>query len=187
MSVLEAPRRRRFTCDDVYRMVEAGVLFEDEPVELLEGELVVMSPQTPRHVRFTEKIARRLEQCYGPGFYARRHAPLAVDGESLPEPDVALCRGTADGFDDHHPTGADTLLVVEVSLSTLALDRRKAALYARAGVPVYWLLDLAAGRLEVRSEPDHEGNYRLTRLLTKGDLVNLPERAEQLAVAELLP
>lgn len=91
------------------------------------------------------------------------------------------------GSDDSHPTGADTLLVVEISHSTLAHDRRKASLYARAGVPVYWLLDLVNERLEVRSDPDSQGNYRLTRLLAKGDLVTLPERAEEVAVAELLP
>lgn len=187
MNALETTQLRRFTCNDVNRMIEAGVLLEDEPVELIEGELVVMSPQSPRHVRFTEKIARRFDQVYGPGFYARRHSPFTVDDESLPEPDVALCRGNEDAFDDRHPTGADTVLVVEISYSTLAHDRRKAALYAKAGVPFYWLLDLAAERLEVRSDPDKEGNYRLTRLLGKSDLVALPESTEQVAVAELLP
>lgn len=187
MSALETTQLRRFTCDDVDRMVEAGVLLEGEPIELVEGELIVMSPQTPRHVRFTEKIARRLELLYGLGFYARRRAPFAVDEESLPEPDVALCRGSADTFDERHPAGADTLLVVEISLSTLAHDRRKASLYAKAGVPVYWLLDLAAERLEVRTDPDPEGNYRLTRLLGKGDFVVLPELEEKVSVAELLP
>jgi Uma2 family endonuclease len=85
-----------------------------------------------------------------------------------------------------HPTGAQVVLVVEVARTSQAIDRRKVRAYATIGVSVYWLLDLAARRLEVRSEPDGD-EYRSTRLLGEGDSAGLPEASISWTVASLLP
>ncbi|MEO1171201.1 MAG: Uma2 family endonuclease [Myxococcota bacterium] len=85
--------RRRFTVDEVLQMVEAGILSADEPIELLEGELVVVHPQGPSHRSLTVRVHRRLESVYGAGFHVQDHSPIAVAPDSLPEPDVALIRG----------------------------------------------------------------------------------------------
>lgn len=187
MAVLETPAVRRFSVADVEKMLAAGILHKDEPIELLEGELVLMSPQSPRHVRFTEKISRLLEAAFGPGFYARHHAPLAAGPESLPEPDIAICPGDADRYDDRHPGGSEAVLVVEISHTSVAHDRRKAAIYARAGVSVYWRVDLEARRLEVRFQPQPNGEYAVTRVLGAGDRVEVPGTTVSLEVAELVP
>ena len=187
MALLEAPTLRRFTVADVEKMLDAGILRDHEPLELLEGELVLMSPQSPRHVRFTERISRPLEAAYGPGFYARHHAPLAAGPDSLPEPDIAICVGDPDRYDERHPEGSETQLVVEISRSTAANDQRKAAIYARAGIPEYWRVDLVARRLEVRSQPRADGVYALTRILGRGDRVEVPGSESTLEVSGLVP
>lgn len=167
-------------------MLEAGILLEDEPVELLEGDLVVMSPQSPPHAATTERIARCLESAYGQGFHARRHSPLVAANDSLPEPDVALCQGGVERFEQQHPRGDETLLVAEIAHTSRRIDRRKAAIYARAGVPTYWLVDLVARRLEVRSQPQSDGEYSLIRLLEPGAEVELPVIGKAIPVADFL-
>jgi Uma2 family endonuclease len=191
MAVLEPPRQHRhFTADEVLRMVETGILAADEPVELLEGELVVVSPQGPEHQTVTERLRRRLEAIYGDRFHARSHSTIQASGDSLPEPDVAILRGEVDDYLRRLPTGADLALAVEVSNTTQTTDRRKAELYARAGVPVYWLLDLAARRLEVRSHPlapPAESEYAERRTYGEDDDVPVPETDAFLSVREILP
>ena len=184
MSSLQT-HRRRFTVADVHQMLAAGVLHEDEPVELLTGDLVVMSPQNPRHAAVTERIRRILEQAFGPGFHTRTHSPLEVDAESLPEPDVGLFRGSVEDFLEHHPTGAEAEMVVEVAATSLGHDRAKAVLYAQAGIPVYWLADLSSNRLEVRSEP-RDGKYTVVRTLRLEQRIAIPGTEVTLGVAEIL-
>jgi Uma2 family endonuclease len=178
---------RPFTVDEVMRMLEVGILDEDEPVELLEGELVLMSPQDPKHAGTVEWIADLLEKALGPGFHARRHSPIQLDDQSLPEPDLALVHGRRADFRERHPEAGDLVLVVEIAASSHGRDRRKNRLYARAGIPTAWLLDLPNRRLEVRTDPRPDGEYALTRLLGETEWVTVPETNEEIAVAELLP
>lgn len=188
MAVLDPPRKHRhFTAEEVLRMVETGILAEDEPLELLEGELVVVSPQDPQHAAITSQIGHLLE-VHGPaGTFTRAHSPIAAAPDSLPEPDVALVRGARLDFAKRHPGASDLVLVVEISRSSRKADRRKAEIYARAGVPVYWLLDLAARRLEVRSNPLAEGEYAERRTFGEDDAVPVPETDASLPLRELLP
>ena len=88
MAVLELRPRRRFTVQEVLRMVETGILSDDEPVELLDGELVLMTPQDSWHATTTKKVERLLEQALGPGFHARAHSPIAA--ATVPETDLEL-------------------------------------------------------------------------------------------------
>jgi len=167
-------------------MVEEGILGEDEPVELLDGELLVTPPQGPSHAAIVSDLGERLRDVYGPRCHVRAQCPLAGAADSLPEPDLAVVHGKARDFVAKHPTGADVVLVVEVARTSQAIDRRKVRAYATIGVPVYWLLDLTARRLEVRSEPAGD-EYRSMRLLGEEESAGLPETSTSWTVGSLLP
>lgn len=162
--------RRRFTADDVLRMVEAGILDEDEPVELIDGELYARSPQGPRHRALVVRVRGQLERAFGADFHVQDHSPVAAGPDSLPEPDVAVVRGAAVFF-DRHPGPADVPLLVEISVTSHATDRSKASLYARSGFPLYWQIDVPGRRVVAYSEPV-EGEYHALRLHTEGESVD---------------
>jgi Uma2 family endonuclease len=172
--VVFQPAPRRFAADEVIRMLEAGILRADEPVELLEGELVVVPPQGPPHSATVAELDCRLQRIYGHGHHVRVQLPIAATDDSLPEPDVAVALGSPRDYAERHPRGMETILVIEIARTSQAFDRRKAPVYARAGVPTYWLIDLATRQLEVRSQPTTAGEYRQTSLLCEQDSVRLP-------------
>lgn len=147
------------------RLVEAGA-FDNERVELLEGFLVEMSPQKASHASAIEVLAELLYSARQPGQKVRVQLPLALGDESEPEPD--LCVVPAGDHRQRHPSQA--LLVIEVAESSLAKDRRKAALYARAGVPEYWLVDVGGQRVEVRSQPEGGAYLRQETVASGGRL-----------------
>ncbi len=168
-------------------MVELGILRDDEPLELIDGELVIVSPQGPAHLAVTAGLRRMLEGAYGPRHLGITHSPLLAGDGSLPEPDVMIVRGDHHAFVRRLPTGSDAVLVVEIAQTSQAADRRKAEIYARAGVAVYWLLDLVARRLEVRTGPTEDGQYTETRLLLEDEEVALPGLDQRMAVKDMLP
>ncbi|MCB9536958.1 MAG: Uma2 family endonuclease [Myxococcales bacterium] len=167
-------RTRRFTVDEVLNMIDAGILGEDEPLELIDGELIYVSPQGPPHASLTNNIRDDLFLAYGAGAHVREAKPIIAGDDSLPEPDVAVFRGHRDDYAGRHPRGDECLLAVEVAHTSHSADRAKAAVYAAAGVPVYWLVDLPARRLEVHGEPRPDGRYALVRVLAGDDRVSLP-------------
>jgi Uma2 family endonuclease len=180
------PFIRRFTGDEAIRLVELGIVGQDEHVELLDGALVEMSPQSAQHSAAVRRLAKRLRQAFGERAEVFEEKPLAASPHDLPEPDLAVVRPREDGYSISHPTGHDAILVVEVAWSSHSIDRRKAAIFAKAGVPVYWLLDIASGRLEVRAELE-DGAYGATAVLREDDSVALPESSERWPVRDLLP
>jgi Uma2 family endonuclease len=155
MSVLDhladiAPERVRPWRRVEYEKMVAEGLFAGERVELIEGMIVEMSPQDPRHAAVVQRLTRVLGGALNGRADIRVQLPLAVSEESLPEPDVAVV--TLTDFDDAHPTTA--FLVVEVAETSLRKDRHvKTALYARAGVPEYWVVNLVDRLIEVHVEP----------------------------------
>ena len=144
---------RRFTVAEVLAMVDAGILDDDERLELLDGALVPMSPQGPAHSGVAVVVRLALEAAFGAGFHVRPHSPLQAGASDLPEPDLAVVRGDPSAYLERLPQGVEAVLVVEIAQSSQRRDRGKASIYAAAGVSTYWLLDLAARRLEVRTEP----------------------------------
>ena len=168
--------RRRFTADEVLHMVDCGILTEDDRVELLDGGLVVCEPQGPGHSSLRQALSHELQRLVGPaGFHVRDQAPILTEPTGLPEPDIAVVRGGPKDYLERHPTGPDTALAVEVAKTSRAIDRRKAAVYARGGVAVYWLVDLVAGTLTVHEEPDRDaGSYRRVRELGAAERVAVP-------------
>jgi Uma2 family endonuclease len=186
VSLHEHREHHRFTVDDVVRMVEAGILGEDDRLELIDGELLTMSPQGPTHAALTVRIHRALERAFGAGHHVQDHSPIQAGEHTLPEPDVAVVRGELDAFLTRYPTGADVALVVEISVTTQGADRAKAAIYAGAGVPEYWNLDVPARRLVVYRDPRPErAEYAQALLLSDVDSVRVG--GTDLAVGELLP
>ena len=167
-------------------MLETGILSPDEPLELIDGELVVMSPQGPVHSSLSSLVHDLLAATYGDDVHLRTHSPIDGGTRSLPEPDIAVIVGEQRSFFDHQPSAADLLMVVEVSVTSAEADRAKAAVYARAGVKVYWQIDVNARRLIVQSEPD-DGWYRVVHTYDDRDSVCPPEGHTPIAVAELLP
>ena len=162
--------RRLFTVDEYYRMAEAGIFKPGERVELLDGEIVPMNPIGSSHAWCVKRLTDIFVSGLGNRFILSIQDPIHLDEHAEPEPDVAIVRRIAP--QDRHPGPADTLLVVEVADSSIRVDRgRKRAMYARAGIPEYWIVDLAADRIEVYRQPGKRG-YRSTALLARGDTVS---------------
>ncbi len=171
--------RHRFTVQDYYRMAEVGLLAPDARVELIEGEVIDMASQGPHHAGVLSRLNRCLVLAAGERAVLRPQCPLRLDDFSEPEPDFALLRTRKDGYLTAHPDAADTLLVVEVSHSSLRFDRsRKLRLYARHGIPEYWILDVSAPRLHVFHSPEN-GRY------AQANLVERPSRIELRALPQL--
>ena len=160
------PAVRRFTVDDYHRMAEAGILMEDDPVELISGEILEKSPITPRHVWCTIRLNHLLIPQLGDGLLASPRNPIRLSDDSEPEPDFAVIR---DRPYEELPTAADVLLVIEVADTSQEYDRSvKLPLYAAAGIPELWLIDLAAATVERHTDPG-KGYYRLTVLALRGE------------------
>jgi len=183
-----AVRLRKWTREEYDRLVAAGVLGEDERVQLVEGEIVEMSPQSAAHATAVCLVEEALRRTFGEGFVVRVQLPLALGPDSEPEPDVAVVRGGPRDYRDRHPTGEETVLVVEVAESTWRFDReRKGKVYAEAGVGEYWILNLEERVLEVYRGPGG-GGYREELRYGEGDAVVPLARPEaRVEVAELLP
>jgi len=148
----------RLTAEEYHRMIESGGLNEDTRIELIEGLLLDMSPKTPAHERAIRWLVRELSRSLDlDRFELGVGAPLSI-GDSEPEPDlIVLERGTPQPY---HP--ATAALVVEIAFSSQRRDlRAKPPIYARAGVPVYWVIDLEGGRAVAHSEPDADGFGRV--------------------------
>jgi Uma2 family endonuclease len=162
-------RQRRITVDEYHRMIAAGILGEDERVQLISGTLVAMTPQGGPHARVIQRLNRLLVRAVGDDLVVRPQLPLTLVDDSEPEPDLAVVRAGDAESRERHPRTA--LLVVEVAGESLPLDRQaKAVLYARAGIPEYWIVNLAESTVEVRREPDPaSGSYRTKAVARGGD------------------
>jgi Uma2 family endonuclease len=150
-------RRHRFSVGDVTRMVDTGILDEDAPVELLAGELVAVSPQGPEHASASDVLADRLRRTLAGGVYVRDEKPLVCGDYSQPEPDLAVVRGGATDFRTRHPRGDEAVLVVEIVRTTQKVARSKAAIYAGAGVPEYWLVELVERTATIHRAASDDG------------------------------
>ncbi|MCY3844612.1 MAG: Uma2 family endonuclease [Acidobacteria bacterium] len=168
------------------RAVDAGVFGPDDRIELIDGEIVGMTPQGSRHAAAVIMVAKVVERAFGAGCHVRPRTPLAIGPDSEPEPDIAVVEGAPGDYLDAHPTTA--LLAVEVSDDSLRRDRTvKQRLYARHGLPEYWIVALPDARLEVHREPAADG-YRSVRIYRRGDRVApLARPGTEIAVDDLLP
>ena len=186
-------RTRRWTRKEYRRLGELGVLAEDEPVELIDGQLIVAEPKGAPHQTAVTLTAHALRAAFGAGWFVREQGAIALDDDSEPEPDVLVASGHPRDYSGDHP--ARPALVVEVAASSLAYDRRhKGSAYARAGLPDYWIVNLIDRRLEVYRRPgtDPAANfgwrYLDVEILAVGSVIApLAMRSRLIAVADLLP
>jgi Uma2 family endonuclease len=182
---------RRWKRVEYDRLVDLG-LFRSDPVELIGGHLVVAEPQGSRHATAVGAADDALRAALPPGWIVRAQMPLALDDESAPEPDLAVLPGTRADYRASHP--GRPALAVEVADASLDFDREhKGSLYARAGVPDYWIVNLIDGVVEVFRDPapDSSAPYGWRhrsgeRLAPPAAVVALALPSVRIAVSDLL-
>lgn len=179
--------RRRFSVKEYYRMGEAGILSDGERVELIDGEIVMMTPIGPPHSATVDRLTRLWTSRLGDRVIVRVQNPVRFSPDSELQPDLALLQPRPDFYIKSHPEAADVYLLIEVSDTTVDTDRRvKIPLYAKAGISEVWLVDLPADRVEVYRQPA-PGGYRDVQIYTRGpafEPVAFPDL--RLTVADLL-
>ena len=177
MAVQIARRLRLFTIDEYERMIEAGVFGEDERIELIEGEIIRMAPIGIHHEACVARIELLLHEL------VRREAIVWVQqsirlAKSQPQPDLALLKWDDDFYVPNRPTAGDVILLIEVADTSLSEDRRvKVPLYAGAGIPEMWVVNLPEQVVEVYSDPG-DGAYRDIKQARRGDSLPLPAGLE---------
>jgi len=171
---------------------EAGVLAEDDRVELLEGVIVPKMNASPRHSSTVHAMHDVLRAALPQG-WSLRLQDVITTGDSQPEPDLAVVTGTHRDYAGSHPTAAQTALVVEVADSSLARDYAKRRIYSRAGIPIYWIVNLVEQRVEVYTDPastDSEPAYRRRDAYSATDSIPLVIGSREIThikAAEILP
>jgi Uma2 family endonuclease len=178
----------RLTVERYFALVDEGVLAPDDAVELLEGVIVAMAPQSPRHAAATTRVGEVIRRTIGTRALVREEKPLVLGTQSVPEPDLCVVPHRSDYYADAHPRTA--LLVVESADSSLVQDRlTKAGIYAAAGIPEYWIVNLRDDCVEVHRRPEpSRRTYSERTIGRRGDsltLVAFPDAT--IAVTDLLP
>jgi Uma2 family endonuclease len=181
-----APTPYRFTRDEYYRMAEAG-LFQDQHVELLDGEIITMSPKLTPHAFTVNQLMYTLIAALGSTAIVRVQDPIVLNNNSEPEPDIAICLPVPDKYKQAHPTADQVIIVIEVAESSLTFDRTwKARSYAGARIPEYWIVNLVDRQVEVLTDPDASSrNYRQRRVVMPHEELILPG-GNSLAISSIL-
>lgn len=163
--------RRRFTVADFHRMAEAGIFTEDDRVELIDGEVLEMTPIGPRHAATVKRLVELLTTSLSGSAIVSVQDPIQLADDTEPQPDLAVLRRRADYYAEAHPTTADVLLVIEVADTSLGYDRsEKLPRYARAGILEVWLVDLSGNRIEQHTNP-HGDQYGSKQTFGRGQTV----------------
>ncbi|MCS6841820.1 MAG: Uma2 family endonuclease [Roseiflexus sp.] len=194
MTVSAEPRMHLWTREEYYRMAQVG-LFQGKRVELIEGQIIVMSPMGSLHAAAMTLAARAVEKSFGEGYFVRWQMPLALGERSEPEPDVAVIAGDVRDYVHDHP--ATAVLIIEVADTSLAYDRTtKGSLYARAGIPDYWIriINLIDSQVEVYRDPlpDPAAEYRFAyarQFVVRGEetITPLSQPSNAIRAVDLLP
>lgn len=160
--------KRLFTVEEYHRMAQAGILGEDDRVELIEGEIVEMTPIGSTHAATVKRLNRIFSQRIGGQVLISVQDPIRLGEHSEPQPDLALLQSREDFYTSAHPGPEDVLLLIEVSETSAEYDREvKIPLYARFGIPEVWLVDLEGKAIEVYQNPSYKG-YREVQTLSQG-------------------
>lgn len=150
--------RRKFTVSQYHQMVEAGILNENDRVELIRGEIVEMTPIGRRHAASVNRLVRLFTQLFGNSIILSPQNPIELGNNSEPQPDIALLQPRPDFYESGHPQPQDIILLVEVADTTVEADRNvKITLYAENGIVEVWLVDINAELVEVYREPTSNG------------------------------
>lgn len=183
----------RLSVAQYHQMIGAGILTDDDPVELLEGWLVAKMPKNPPHSLATQLTREALARILPAGWFVDAQEPITT-ADSEPEPDVAVIRGERRDYAERHPGPGEVALVVEVADATLRRDRTlKQGIYARAGIPLYWILNLTEQTLEAHHEPSESKDgfsYHQRAVYRASDAVPVileGREIARIALRELLP
>jgi Uma2 family endonuclease len=184
------PGLYRFTVSQYDRMVQDGTIGENDRVELIEGFVVTKMGKNPPHV-FAGKLGlKRLERLVSPGWHVGKEDPVVVSEWGKPEPDLSVVRGTENDYLDRAVTAADVGLVVEIAESSLVTDRTEMnKVYARAGIPVYWIINLVDRQVEVYTQPSNDGYRSREDFAWDQDVPVVIEGREvgRIAVSDIVP
>lgn len=163
------PLRKLFTASEYHTMLRAGILKEDDRVELIEGEILQMPAMGSRHVSSVIRATRVLAALHDRADISVQNA-VHLDDLSEPQPDLAVLRLRPDAYAEHLPTAQDILLLIEVSDTSARYDRQVKInhLYARGGIPETWLIPIGSSTLEVFRDPSPQG-YREVKILRRGE------------------
>ncbi len=183
----------RFTVETYEEMIRAGIITEDDPIELLDGWITPKMTKNAPHVLSLESVRDELSRILPDGWCIQSQQPMRL-AASMPEPDVMVIRGNRQSYRDHLPGAEDVGLVVEVSDASLTRDQViKKLIYAQAGIPCYWLVNLIDRRIEEYTEPAASGesaDYRQRRdYSADGEIVLVLDggRVAGIRVCDLLP
>ena len=179
------PEVYRWTTAEVEALIASGGLTEDQELELLDGQLYRVMPVGPRHSFATGKLNRLLTRVLSEDYTLRVQDPIRLSPDSRPQPDLYIARGPEETYSTRLPRADELLLVVEVADSTLATDREvKGSLYAVAGVPEYWIVNVTDAQLERYTQPQPDGTYGVAEVLAQADTLGHPLLGE-LAIGNL--
>jgi len=164
-----ALKRYHFTVDDFNTMAEQGLFDPTDRLELIEGEIIEMSPFGKLRARCVDYLNHFLAQLLDKSAIIRIQSPIILDDLSEPQPDIAILRHKSDFYKESHPHAADVLLVIEVADTTVEYDRTiKLPKYAKAGIPEAWFIDLGAERVEVHTDPKNN-TYGIVKIYQRGE------------------
>lgn len=165
--------RRKFTVEQYHQMVEAGILSEDDRVELIRGEIIEMSPIGRRHAANVKRINALFMMRLGQSVTIGVQDPIQLDNNSEPQPDISILRRRGDFYLSGHPQPQDILLLIEVADTTIETDREvKILLYADANILEVWLVDIDAECVEVYRQPSPTG-YQIIQKFYRGQTLSI--------------
>jgi Uma2 family endonuclease len=177
------PPPKRWTTDEYHALIEHGIIGDGAPLELIDGVLIhkdrgeggISMTYGPRHALAIGQLAELNGLLKAHGFHIRNQLPLTIAPHHEPEPDGAVIRGVPVDYRHANPTDSDSCLVIEVADSSLSFDRTtKQRIYATAGIPAYWIVNLRNDTIEVHEQPDLKaGEYRVRRDFQKGQALDL--------------
>ena len=166
-------QRRLFTAEEYHRLGEAGILHEDDRVELVDGDIVLMTPIGTRHAACVDRLNVLLQRHVGDRAIRRVQGPVRLNPYSEPQPDISLLKPRADFYAAAHPIGDDILLAIEVADTSTRYDREvKGPLYARSAIAEFWLVDLLHETVEVFRQPGVDG-YGSSRVSKRGERLSI--------------
>ena len=169
----EIVTKKLFTVDEYHRMGDLGILPETGRFELIRGEIIEMPVPGSPHSGRVKRLNRLFTSKLGESVIVSIQDPVGIDLFSEPMPDAALLKSRADFYTESHPMPDDVLLIVEVSDSTVRYDSKvKASLYAEAGIPEYWILNVKKDVLVIHTQPA-DGTYCQIRVVQRGETVHL--------------
>ena len=182
----------RFSVEDYHEMGRVGILGPDDRVELLEGCVVTNMNFKPPHAMSLMLCEQAIRRALSDEYHVRNQLPVTTE-DSEPEPDLAAIRGAIRDFGERHPASEDTPLLVEVSDTSLQVDRKKRRIYGRAGFATFWIVNLNETQIEVYTDPTgptDDAGYKTERVYKPGQQVPLLIDGNEIAkieVKDLLP